>query len=88
MGYTSAIKVLPEDMLKQIQEYVDGKSIYIPRKISNRKQWGEGTDTKEFIHYRNECIFREHRQGLSAAQLAKKFYLTEKSIRRILRQKR
>lgn len=48
MSYQSLIGLLPKELLEQVQEYVDGKVIYIPQKTSNRKKWGESTDTKKF----------------------------------------
>ena len=32
MGYIKAETVLPVEIIELIQEYVDGKNIYIPRK--------------------------------------------------------
>lgn len=41
MGYKKATKVLPQHLLRAVQEYVDGEYLYIPRKEENRKHWGE-----------------------------------------------
>ena len=41
MGYKSAIYVLPDDLLKAVQRYIDGEYIYIPRTPENKRQWGE-----------------------------------------------
>lgn len=37
MSYKNSIDLLPKELIEQIQEYVDGKVIYIPknRKIKN-----------------------------------------------------
>ena len=32
MGYKNAIRVLPDDLIMAIQEYIDGEYLYIPRK--------------------------------------------------------
>ena len=32
MGYIRADAILPEDIIRQIQQYADGVSIYIPRR--------------------------------------------------------
>ena len=32
MSYVNAEEVLPEDLIREIQKYVDGKVLYIPRK--------------------------------------------------------
>ena len=41
MRYVKAQDVLPKDLLKLIQEYVDGEYLYVPRKNGNQKSWGE-----------------------------------------------
>ena len=43
MSYRSAEKVLPFELIELIQQYVDGDYLYIPRKESKRKKWGENT---------------------------------------------
>ena len=37
MGYMRAEEILPVEIIELIQRYVDGESIYIPRKPSHRK---------------------------------------------------
>ena len=43
MSYYKAAEVLPEHIIKEIQKYVDGHSIYVPKKTDSRKSWGEST---------------------------------------------
>ena len=43
MKYKKAQEVLPEEMIKMIQEYMDGGYLYIPRKVENKKSWGENS---------------------------------------------
>ena len=40
MSYYKAEEVLPEHIIKEIQKYVDGHSIYVPKKPDNRKKLG------------------------------------------------
>lgn len=40
MGYKRAEEILPVEVIELIQQYVDGASIYIPRKQENRQEWG------------------------------------------------
>ena len=77
-----------ENMIKEIQKYVDGHSIYVPKKPDNRKNWGESTETLSFLEKRNEQIYSEYLDGCSITQLSAKYYLVEKSIQRIIRQKK
>ena len=40
MRYMRAADVLPPDLLEQIQAYIDGEYLYIPRRETERKPWG------------------------------------------------
>jgi Mor family transcriptional regulator len=88
MKYEKAQNILPEDIIELIQEYIDGGYLYIPRKSDNKKSWGESSGTKVELKKRNIEIFNKYRQGLSVKELAKCYYLTENSIRRIIRSER
>lgn len=85
MGYVKATDVLPEELLHQIQEYIDGEILYIPRRSDLKKKWGDKTDTKEILATRNHNIYQEWQNGITISSLAKKYFLSEKSIQRILR---
>lgn len=85
MRYRKAQDVIPEELLKQIQEYIDGEYLYIPRRSGNKKPWGYSTESKREIQQRNQMIYSQYQQGISAAELASTFFLTEKSIFRILK---
>lgn len=84
MGYMRAEEVLPEDVIELIQKYVDGQSIYIPKKSEKRKTWGTKTGLKAELRMRNELIYKEYLSGKGMAELSGKYFLTEKSIRRIV----
>ena len=84
MSYIKAEEILPEELIRQIQEYADGVYIYIPRKPGTRHPWGQETDYKAELKARNDRIRRDHAAGASVAALSHEYHLTEKSIRRIL----
>ena len=88
MGYHKATDILPTRILKELQEYIDGEFIYIPRKETNRKSWGSETDTRLIVSERNKKIYQEYLAGTTYSQLAQKYYLVEKSIQRIIRQEK
>lgn len=85
MSCQNAIELLPKELLEQVQEFIDGRVIYIPKKQENKKQWGENTDTKQFLASRNFQIRLDFRNGMSTRQLADKYFLSQKSIQRILK---
>lgn len=88
MDYQNSTKLLPKELIEQIQEYVDGKVIYIPKKQINKKCWGENTDTKQVLALRNCQICLDRQNGMTIKHLSEKYFLAEKSIQRILRQKK
>ena len=88
MGYIKAENVLPPEVLELVQRYVDGQSIYIPRRISNHKSWGDNTSTRAELGDRNLRIYADYSRGVPVRELAQRYFLTEKSIRRILRRMR
>lgn len=86
MSYRSAEQILPAEIIELIQQYVDGENIYIPRKTENRKKWGDETRIKQELNIRNQKIFQEYLAGVKMSELAVRYFLSEKSIQRIVYQ--
>ena len=85
MSYINAEKVLPIELVELIQEYVEGQMLYVPKRGDGKIAWGTKTGTKEILCKRNEEIYAEYLSGSKVTDLAEKYYLTEKSIQRIIR---
>lgn len=85
MGYRKAEEILPRDIIELIQQYVDGENIYIPRKSENRQEWGSSTQIRQELSDRNAAIYHDYRQGCKVSELAEKYFLSMKSIQRIVR---
>jgi len=86
MSYIKATAILPQELLEIIQDYVDGEYIYIPRKESNKRDWGQNTKIRKEIKIRNTSIYKEYKNGVCMKVLARKYFLSEKSIQRIIYQ--
>lgn len=86
MSYKKATHVLPQELLLKVQEYIDGEFLYIPRISENKKRWGSATSTRQELRNRNECIYAEYLAGQHMEILADKYFLSLKSIQRIVRQ--
>ena len=86
MSYIKAENVLPQVLIEAIQQYVDGKMIYIPCK--EKQEWGSLSSAKVFFRERNEKIYESYKGGMGLRELARSFSLSEKSIQRILRNQR
>lgn len=84
MSYQKAELILPQELLKLLQEYAQGQYLYIPKKSENYKEWGANTATREQLKQRDKEIYRKYTSGISAINLADEYYLSLKSIQRIL----
>ena len=86
MGYKKATHILPHDLLLKVQEYIDGEFLYIPRISDNKKSWGETTSTRQELQDRNQRIYDDYLAGKRMEFLAEKYFLSLKSIQRIIGQ--
>ena len=84
MRYVNAQDVLPKDVLALIEQYIDGAYVYIPRKAENRKSWGDNTRSKIETKERNTEIYALYKSGLKVDELAGRYFLSDKSIQRII----
>lgn len=85
MGYRNAGEILPLEIIELIQQYVDGENLYIPRRSENRLKWGSRTETTRELSHRNQQIYADYCQGMTVSALSGKYYLSLKSIQRIIR---
>ena len=85
MVYIRAEDILPKEILDLVQQYVDGQMIYIPRRSECHKSWGAGTETKKDLMIRNQQMYAEYQSGVTVTELSEKYFLTEKSVQRIIR---
>lgn len=85
MSYLNAEEVLPMELVELIQKYVEGQMLYIPKRNQEKTAWGTKTGTRALLYKRNQEIYAEYLSGVKVAVLAEKYYLTEKSIQRIIR---
>lgn len=88
MSYKNAGDILPEKLLTEIQQYIDGVCLYIPRKEESKRSWGALTATKKELEARNQRIYEDYERGMLTSELAEKYYLSVKSIQRIIHEKR
>lgn len=85
MKYENANDILPLHIVEMLQEYIDGKYLYIPRKNNNKKSWGEKSGYREELKNRNKEIINEYNKGKTVKEISQHYYLTEHSIKRIIR---
>ena len=83
MKYLNAAEILPEHLLKELQMYVDGAILYIP-KTSSKKEWGAVNGSRRFYQERNQEIRRLFQLGASVDTLATQYGLAYSTIKKIL----
>ena len=87
MSYRNARDIFPENLLKQIQKYVAGETIYIPAGVE-KKDWGETSGYQQYIRERNAAIRAEFRDGKTIEALADEYSLSYDTIKRIVYSKK
>jgi Mor family transcriptional regulator len=84
LGYKNGKDVLPLELLHELQKYVQGQLIYIPRKENLRAGWGENNGARTAIRKRNEEIYKLYSKGTRVKELVDRYHLSEDSIRKII----
>lgn len=88
MNYVNAAKVLPENLLVEIQKYGQGENLYIPKQEKNHRKWGTNSGGRQFIDLRNSDIQTSFINGKSIQQLAEEYYLSIETIKKIVYSKK
>ena len=84
LGYKKGESKIPAELIEKIQEYVDGTTVYIPKK-SKRLRRCEGNDTNHSaIEKRNAEIYSKYILGTSVKELSKTYYISPQGIYKIL----
>lgn len=84
MSYVKADDVLPASLIQEIQKFVDGQLIYIPRKQDKTFSWGEKNGTKDKLAERNSQIVSHYYSGVTIAELSNEYCLSQKRIQGII----
>lgn len=84
MSYKNGSNVLPIELIIEIQKYIDGEYLYIPRKECNRKSWGETNNSRNRNTERNKEIYSKYTLGTSVKELSEMYYLSDKTIYSII----
>lgn len=84
VSYKNGKDVLPPSLLKQLQEYIQGEIIYIPKRENKRAGWGENNGARLLLERRNKEIYRQYKNGSKMIELIQTYHLSEDSIRKII----
>lgn len=83
MRYRRASDILPDDLLREVQKYAAGETLYFPRDKA-RKQWGENSGARQFFKERNDEIRQKYLEKVSIERLADEYCLSEETVRKIV----
>ncbi|MGD7050789.1 CD3324 family protein [Rossellomorea marisflavi] len=83
-----AVNQIPESLMKELQNYVQGKSIYIPKKKEKYDAWGSKSGGREALARRNKLIVEAFTVGESIASISERYYLSIETIKKIVYGKR
>ena len=86
MKYKNAGDVLPKALVEELQKYIQGAFLYVPKK--ERRTQRSVTEYRVELDKRNARIYTLHLEGMGNKKLAESFSLSESSIRRILIEQR
>ena len=84
MKYRNASKVLPKELIIEIQKYIQGETLYIPKPEREYENWGILSGGRKMIDQRNAAIRSDFRNGRSIGQLAKEHFLATETIKKIV----
>ena len=83
MKYKNAAEILPASLLKELQTYINGDILYVP-KADSKMEWGSLSGSRLYYQQRNREIRERWNTGVSIDMLANQYGLTSSTIKRII----
>lgn len=83
MKYLNAAEILPKQLLEELQTYIGGSMLYVP-KVSTKKEWGAMSGARTFYQKRNREIQKRFCEGYSIDVLAEQYGLACSTIKKII----
>lgn len=84
MKYVNAAAILPENLIAEIQKYIQGETLYIPKQESHYQKWGTRSGGRKRLDERNTTIKQAFKNGSSIDQLAMEYFLSPETIKKIV----
>ncbi len=83
MKYKNAAEILPASLLKELQTYINGDILYVP-KADSKMEWGSLSGSRLYYQQRNREIRERWNTGVSIDMLANQYGLTSSTIKKII----
>lgn len=84
MKYVNASSILPDYLIEEIQKYIQGTTIYIPKLETEYQQWGTCSGGRKLLNERNASIRHAFHNGSKINELAQQHYLSVETIKKIV----
>ena len=81
--HKNARDILPDRLLRELQEYVSGETLYIP-KLEEKKPWGEASGARSYYKQRNSEIRQKYAEGRSINEICDEYNLSYDTVRKIV----
>jgi Mor family transcriptional regulator len=82
--YTNANNILPKKLIMEIQKYVQGETLYIPKQETAYKKWGTCSGGRKMLDRRNNAIKAAFTDGSTIQTLAQEYHLSAETIKKIV----
>ncbi len=83
MKYKNAAEILPPYLLQELQKYINGDILYVP-KTGSKKEWGTKNGSRFYYLERNREMKDLFRNGMSIDMLSKQYGLAYNTIKKII----
>lgn len=87
MSYVNADEYLPQELINELQKYVQGALVYVPKADKQRIPWGQNSGIRHELEIRNAEIRAKKAQGQTIERLADEYALSVDGIRKVLYRK-
>ena len=88
MKYVNADSIFPEELLNEIQKYINDGLVYIPKPKNLNNRWGENSGSRKELNLRSYEIRKKFLEGDTIDQLSNRFCLSSDSIKKIVYSKK
>ncbi len=84
LNYINATKVLPKELLAEVQKYIQGETLYIPIQQTTRKKWGSVSGIQKQLNHRNQNIRENFDNGMNIQEISENYFLSVETIKKIV----
>ena len=84
MSYRNAREILPDYLITEIQKYINGEIIYIPKHEEKKTKWGTKNGSRKKYDMRNGEIRALKSGGLTVDEIAGRYFLSAEIVKKIL----